>query len=131
MLGPEWTLAARAALASRAQGPYESFHGRCWGRTAPSTSSASWPSPAPSASMPRGLRATWKIPTWMRQSSGTLSSSMLCASGERRRLSPVLAWSGALCRLSSSAQLSRTRGSRRKARETKSPEGARKRSSAN
>ena len=38
------------------------FTGRCWGRTAPSTSTTSSPSPAPSASMPNGLRATWRMP---------------------------------------------------------------------
>ena len=38
------------------------FTGRCWGRTAPSTSITSSPSPAPSASMPSGSRATWRPP---------------------------------------------------------------------
>ena len=60
------------------------FTERCRGRTAPSTSITSSPSPAPSASMPSGLRAIWKIPPWMRRSSGMPSSPMLSASGERR-----------------------------------------------
>ena len=58
MLGPESTLAARAALASRAQGLYEPFHRALLGADAPSTSITSSPSPTPSASMPNGLRAT-------------------------------------------------------------------------
>ena len=66
ILGPELTLAARAALASRAQGLYEPFHWALLGRTAPSTSITSSPSPAPSASMPSGLRATWRTRPWMR-----------------------------------------------------------------
>ena len=66
MLGPESTLAARAALASRAQGLYEPFHRALLGADAPSTSITSSPSPAPSASMPNGLRATWRTRPWMR-----------------------------------------------------------------
>ena len=66
MLGPESTQAARATLASRVRGSTSRFTGRCWGRTAPSTSIASSPSPGPSASMPSDLRATWKMPPWMR-----------------------------------------------------------------
>ena len=41
------------------------FTGRCWGRRVPSTSITSSPSPAPSASMPNGLRATWRTPPWI------------------------------------------------------------------
>ena len=66
MLGPESTLAARAAPASRAQGLYWPFHRALLWADAPSTSITSSPSPAPSASMPNGLRATWKIPPRMR-----------------------------------------------------------------
>ena len=66
ILGPESTLAARAALASRAQGLYEPFHRAVLGADAPSTSITSSPSPAPSASMPNGSRGTWKISPWMR-----------------------------------------------------------------
>ena len=66
ILGPESTLAARAALASRAQGLYWPFHRALLGADAPSTSITSSPSPAPSASMPNGLRATWKLPPWIR-----------------------------------------------------------------
>ena len=58
ILGPESTPAARAALASPAQGLYEPFHRALLGADAPSTSITSSPPPAPSASMPNGLRAT-------------------------------------------------------------------------
>ena len=53
-------------LVARAQGLYGAIHGELLGRRAPSTSIASWPSPAPSASMPNGLRATWRTRPWMR-----------------------------------------------------------------
>ena len=66
MLGLQSMLAARAALASRAQGLYEAIHGELLGRRAPSTSIASWPSPAPSVSTPSGLRATWRTRPWIR-----------------------------------------------------------------
>ena len=66
ILGPESKLAARAALASPAQGLYWPFHRALLWADAPSTSITSSPSPAPSASMPNELRATWKLPPWMR-----------------------------------------------------------------
>ena len=66
ILGPESTLAARAAPASRAQGLYEPFHRALLGADAPSTSITSWALPAPSASMPNGLCATWRTRPWMR-----------------------------------------------------------------
>ena len=66
ILGPEPMLAARAALASRARGLYEPFHRALLRMDAPSTSITSSPSPAPSASMPNGLRATWRPRPWMR-----------------------------------------------------------------
>ena len=42
----------------------------------PPTSITSSPSPAPSVSMPSGLRAIWRTRPWMRRSSGTPSSPM-------------------------------------------------------
>ena len=67
---------ARGAGVTGAGASTSRFTGRCWGRTAPSTSITSSPSPAPSVSMPSGLRAIWRTRPWMRRSSGTPSSPM-------------------------------------------------------
>ena len=66
ILGLESTLAARAALASRAQGLYWPFHRALLAAEGPLDLDQILAVARPSALMTSGLRATWRPPAWMR-----------------------------------------------------------------